>query len=419
MGAYREGWAAMTQLMDSGASWSGNERNSSFVNVGDGTFVDVSSLTGLDFLDDGRAVVETDWDGDGRLDLWLRNRTGPQLRLMRNRGRGDHRFLALLLQGDGLNRDAIGARVEVRFGERRTTRTLRAGTGYLAQSSKWLNFGLGQTESDTAEAHVVWPNGERSVYSGLGVDGWYRLEQGMTEAAPHERSAVSLARGSIETRRPGSARVILRTPMPIPPDIWRALFGEPGAPEDAGPAWIQLWAQWCAPCLVEMDALAERFDELTAKRLRIAAVTLDEPEDLERARRVFDERVGSRVNKERFRYVEPDEQVRTFLRLLLKHVLAHTDEGALPTGLLIDKYGYVELLVVGPADVGTLLEDLDTFGERQGIEVRAPYPGRWFYGVPRDLSGFAGELAREGCVGAASFYTRFAEQAALRQRRGR
>lgn len=32
-------------------------------------FANVSAVSGLDFMDDGRAVVKCDWDADGDLDL--------------------------------------------------------------------------------------------------------------------------------------------------------------------------------------------------------------------------------------------------------------------------------------------------------------------------------------------------------------
>ena len=62
--------------MDGGASWSGSERNNAFLNLGDGTFADASAVLGIDFMDDARAVVTTDWDGDGDLDVISSSDTG-------------------------------------------------------------------------------------------------------------------------------------------------------------------------------------------------------------------------------------------------------------------------------------------------------------------------------------------------------
>ena len=95
-----------------GTSWSGGERNRCLLNISGKGFADASSSSGLNFADDGRAIAVTDWNRDGKLDLWLRNRTAPRLRLMMNQ-KAEGRFLSLLLQGVHCNRDAIGAVVQL------------------------------------------------------------------------------------------------------------------------------------------------------------------------------------------------------------------------------------------------------------------------------------------------------------------
>ena len=135
LSAYLDGWQAVMNLLRSGSSFSGHERNCAFLNCGvqDSVsvprqskiknqkskiqFADVSAASGLDFDDDARALALVDWDHDGDLDLWLANRTGPRLRLMINQtvpaGQPSNRFVALKLRGTTSNRDAIGARVEL------------------------------------------------------------------------------------------------------------------------------------------------------------------------------------------------------------------------------------------------------------------------------------------------------------------
>ena len=163
---YLLGWATLTQLMQEGASWSGNERNVCYVNLGDGRFVDASFASGLDFIDDGRTVASVDWDGDGDLDLWLRNRTGPQLRFLRNNGSPGQHSVQLRLIGSTSNRDAIGARVELHAGGRVLWRAVDGGQGYLSQSSKVLHFGLG-SESRIDRAVVHWPGAESETLTAL------------------------------------------------------------------------------------------------------------------------------------------------------------------------------------------------------------------------------------------------------------
>ena len=82
--AYGQAFQAVIQLLREGRSFSGNERNCAYLNCRRAPFANVSAATGLDFPDDGRGIAVSDWDQDGDLDLWIRNRTGPRLRLMLN-----------------------------------------------------------------------------------------------------------------------------------------------------------------------------------------------------------------------------------------------------------------------------------------------------------------------------------------------
>lgn len=91
-------------MMQEGRSYSGRERNCCFLNTGPfpqagGRFANISAVSGLDFVEDGRAIALVDWDDDGDLDLWMTNRTAPRLRFMRNDSADSNRFLRLRLRG--------------------------------------------------------------------------------------------------------------------------------------------------------------------------------------------------------------------------------------------------------------------------------------------------------------------------------
>ena len=73
------------KLVREGVSWSGHERNSCFLSSGtSGRFLNISEASGFAFPDDGRAMILTDWDGDGDLDSFISNRNAPQVRFLRN-----------------------------------------------------------------------------------------------------------------------------------------------------------------------------------------------------------------------------------------------------------------------------------------------------------------------------------------------
>jgi hypothetical protein len=128
--AYEQGWNAINEALRADGTWSGFERNVFFANNGDGTFSDVSGAVGLDFLEDGRAFALTDFDHDGRLEVFLKNRNAPQVRALKNEMQELPPSIAFRLQGVKSNRDAIGAVITIETDSGKQTRTLQAGSGF-------------------------------------------------------------------------------------------------------------------------------------------------------------------------------------------------------------------------------------------------------------------------------------------------
>ena len=137
-------------------SLNGNERDCLFRNNGDGTFTDVGYVNQSDRVEDGRGVSLFDYDGDGRVDVVVRNYRQP-VQLLHNVGDPAH-WIDVKLIGTRSNRDAVGARVLVTAGGMRQMREVHAGAGYLSGSSLVQHFGLGPAASvDRIEIH--WPSG--------------------------------------------------------------------------------------------------------------------------------------------------------------------------------------------------------------------------------------------------------------------
>ena len=125
-------------------------------------FLKVSAAKGGEDLGQrmvGRGSAFADIDGDGDLDVLIVG-SGGQPRLMRNDQQLNHHWLRFRLEGDGLqiNRNAIGAAVEVHLGETILRRDVSPARSYLSQSELPVTFGLGDA---TAVEKVVirWPNG--------------------------------------------------------------------------------------------------------------------------------------------------------------------------------------------------------------------------------------------------------------------
>ncbi len=190
--AYEHGWNALNELIRSDTSWSGFERNVLFANNRDGTFSEVSGPLGLDFPEDSRSFALADLDHDGRLEVILKNRNGPQLRVLHNGMKDLGRSIAFRLRGHKSNRDAIGVAVTLQAGALRQTRYLQAGSGFLAQHSKELFFGVGDTEG-TVRASIRWPSGLMQEFEGLPVDHRIEIEEDVASftAKPFATTAKS------------------------------------------------------------------------------------------------------------------------------------------------------------------------------------------------------------------------------------
>ena len=178
--SYEQGWNAINELIRSDSSWAGPERNVFYVNNRDGTFSDVSGVVGLDFPDDSRSFVLADLDHDGRLEVILKNRNAPQLRVLRNAMKDIGHSIAFRLRGQKSNRDAIGTAVTVEAGTLRQTKYLQAGSGFLSQHTKELFFGLGKGEGPV-RATVRWPSGLTQTFENLPVNRRIEIQEGAND----------------------------------------------------------------------------------------------------------------------------------------------------------------------------------------------------------------------------------------------
>lgn len=398
--------------MEAGHSWSGNERNVCYLNTGDGSFVDASGVSGLDFPDDARCAVVVDWDADGDLDLWIRNRTGPKLRFLENDAPRDDRYVALELVGTDCNRDAIGAVVEVYTPKARSLRQVTCGEGYLAQSSRRLHFGLG-AERTIERVVVHWPDGSREELSGPAVGRSYVLRQhaGAFEAREERARIAPVGGGALAAEPPESARTLLRVPLAVPPTLARLVD------EDAQATLITLWAHWCAPCIAELRELGGARADLAESGIEVLALNVDETEDRAEARALFQRELMPRTSDGGPAFTVAEEPVLAALQSVFEHVYESAEDIALPAGLLVDGAGRIQLLYAGAVTPAQLEDDVTTFvhSEVRGA-FRGLYGGRWYFNRPRDLRSLAASLRGRGLDDDARFYEELVEASRPRTR---
>ena len=175
---YEQAWNAINDLIRSDRTWSGFERNVFYLNNHDGTFSDVSGILGLDFVEDSRTFALGDFDHDGRLEVILKNRNSPQLRYLKNVLPNLPPGISFRLVGKKSNRDAIGAKITVETKSSRQSRTIRCGSGFLAQHTKELFFGVVDT-TRSVQATIEWPSGITQKLQDLPIDHRITVEEGL------------------------------------------------------------------------------------------------------------------------------------------------------------------------------------------------------------------------------------------------
>jgi hypothetical protein len=148
----------------------------------DGTFVESAPEAGIRTSARSRGAALADLNLDGLLDLVVVTRREP-VQLWRNVGSGTAEdpepmghWIALRLEQDGPNRDAIGSWIEVDTGDGVTEIELTVGGGHAGGQSSWIHVGLGSAES--AEVTVTWPDGEVGPPIRVDADGFAVIERG-------------------------------------------------------------------------------------------------------------------------------------------------------------------------------------------------------------------------------------------------
>ncbi len=402
-------------MLNGGRSFSGRERNCCFLNTrgsqsaGD-RFADISALSGFDFPDDGRAVALVDWDHDGDVDIWVSNRNAPRLRLLRNELPRRNGYLALRLRGNGTttNRDAIGARVEVvprseslEFrgqasnqpqaeipgtpGVPKSVKTLRAGEGFLAQSSKCLHFGLGKALK-IEKVVVHWPTSagetrpEEFSFAHLDLNRRYDLVQGTGVARPTDarpRPADIRPTTPELPTAPSTARIVLLAPLSVL-DFEYYDWSRSAVKQRAGtgrPLLINLFSSTCRPCLQELTELTEHAEAIRGAGIDVLALSVDELQDADTGSHMAHDAV-QRIGFP-FRHGLAPKALVASLQAFYDN-LVRPRPLPLPASFLIDGDGRMTVIYRGKVDVDQLLADAgaERPGRRERFLAAAALPGR-------------------------------------------
>ncbi len=137
------------------------QRKLFYRNLRNGTFADLSNEVGeaLKERRASRGAAFGDYDEDGDVDVIVNDLDGPPMLLRNDGGAQAGNWLNLKLSGTKSNRNAVGARVELKVGSLVQVDEVRAGDSYISHSDWRLHFGLGKA-TVVDEIKLRWPSGK-------------------------------------------------------------------------------------------------------------------------------------------------------------------------------------------------------------------------------------------------------------------
>ena len=381
--AYEHGWNAINELIRSDNSWNAYERNVMLANNRDGTFSEVSGALRLDFLEDSRSFALADIDHDGRLEVILKNRNAPQLRILHNAMKDLGNSIAFRLRGHKSNRDAIGAAITVEAGTLRQTKYLQAGSGFLAQHSKELFFGVGKLEG-IIRATVRWPSGLSQQFEHLPVNHRIEIEEGSSSFGAKPFSATPLA-----YVKAGTAPILESLSSQV--DTW--LIDPLKAPEFSLPdlagnlrelrrsrgsfVLLNFWATTSPPCRNQLRLLHKHRSAFTANHLEVLAVNVDAKVDTPTARALA---VQDGLS---FPVLFATEDVAGIYNIIYRYLFDRRRDLGIPTSFLLDREGMIVKIYQGSVDPKRLIEDVKSIPITADDRTKKalPFNGKLYQGA--------------------------------------
>jgi thiol-disulfide isomerase/thioredoxin len=323
-------------MFGQGFSFSGYERDPLYLNLGTKKFLDISGVSGIDSITDGRAGVFADFDNDGDLDVFSTTIQNQAHLLFRNNVGEDNNYIRIALEGGVRNtRDAYGSVVRVKTSAGILTKIKSGGSGFISQHDPRLVFGLGKdTRAEWVE--VTWANGSVERFDGdlsAGRTLFLKEGTGKAEAAPTAKTTLP----DPLTKAEAFARTLkIAVGKPLPDFALRKLNGVAStARKQFRPGrqtLINIWATWCIPCAKEMPELEKIRSRLAARKIDIVGLNVDTETNVNVRKYVADKRVTYPIFVGGVRAIE-----RIFA----------TDELTVPLSILVDEKGIVRDLIPG------------------------------------------------------------------------
>ncbi len=368
--AYEHGWNAINELVRSDRTWHGYARNVLFANNHDGTFTEISGPSGLDFNEDSRSFTLADIDHDGRLEVILKNRNAPQIRVLHNNLAGIGRSVSFRLRGKKSNRDAIGAAITVDAGLPKQTKYLQAGTGFLAQRSKEIFFGIADAASVHAE--IRWPSGLVQKFAALPADHRIELVEGETtfSAIPFRRSASPTRASTPQAAEdlPHTVETWLIEPLPAPTFSLPDLSGSTHSLKEfrGAPLLLTFWSIESTESIDLLGKLQGASGDLRSSHLALLAVNVDN--------RHLSARDRATCERFSFPVLFADEAIAGIYNIVYRHLYDRRRNLPLPASFLLDSEGSIVKVFQGVFEPGQLAADLRSIPRTQNERLAKALP---------------------------------------------
>ncbi len=401
--AYELGWNAINELIRSDCSWSGPERNVFYLNNRDGSFSEISAAAALDFPDDARSFALLDLDHDGRLEVVIKNRNAPQVRVLRNTMSEIGHSISFRLRGTKSNRDAIGAAITIEAPHGQT-KYVQAGSGFLSQHTKELFFGLGDSTAPI-RATIQWPSGLRQTFDHLPIDSRIEIEEGSEKflASPfaaHAHFGTGPAR-EIKDSIPESVQTWLIQPVKAPDFALSDLNGKSWQLASLRGSWVLLhfWTTSSGACSKQLQTLEQHRANLSSAGCQTLALNVGDSQDQSSIRNV------AAVNRLSMPILPATAEIAGIYNVTFRYLFDRHRDLPLPSAFLIDPAGMIVKVFQGAFNAEQVVRDVrSTADEDESRIAKAiPFPGKL------RLSSFG---RNDFTYGAALFQRGYLDQAA-------
>ncbi len=323
-------------MFGKGFSFSGYERDPLYLNLGGKKFTDISGVSGIDSITDGRAGIFADFDNDGDLDVFSTTIQNQAHLLFRNNVGQDNNFLRIALEGDKkIGLDAFGSVVRVKTSAGTLTKIKAGGSGFISQHDPRLLFGLGKDER-AESVEVTWANGDVERFEGDAEGGSTLLLKKGTGKA----SVIAVGKANLPnplTKAEIFARSLkIEIGKPLPNFAVKTMNGAASSVrkqfKPGRQTLINIWATWCVPCAKEMPELERMRLKLAVRGVDLIGLNVDAEKNAN---------VKGYVAGKRVTYPIVIGGVTA-----IENIYA-TDELSVPLSILVDDKGIVRELIPG------------------------------------------------------------------------